>query len=88
MEPLEAKIILAFGKIMKVEKEPGLHFYLPILTTRHSVSLKVQTINVAGSSVPDARGSPMNCSAIVTYSVTKPVEALYHVINLDNFIRN
>jgi len=88
VEPLEAVVILAFGKIIKVEKEPGLHWFYPMLSSRHTQSLKVQTINVQGSSVPDARGSPMNCSAIVTYSVDKPVEALYHVINLNNFITN
>ena len=88
VEPLEAVIITAFGKIIHVEKEPGLHWYWPFFRSSRTISLKVQTINVSGSSVPDARGSPMNCSAIVTYSVLKPVEACYHVVSLDSFIRN
>jgi len=38
--------------------------------------------------VPDARGSPLNVSAIVTFSVDKPVEALYHVSDLNHFVMN
>jgi len=38
--------------------------------------------------VPDARGAPLNVSAIVTYAVDKPVEALYHVNDLSGFVRN
>ena len=88
MEPLEATIITAFGKVVHVEKEPGLHWYWPFFNYKSNLSLKVQTINVAGSSVPDARGSPLNCSAIVTYSIVKPIEARYHVQDLFSFVRN
>jgi len=88
VEPLEAVIITAFGKVVHVEKEQGLHWYWPCFKTLSKISLKVQTINVAGSSVPDARGSPLNCSAIVTYSIVRPIEAKYHVNNLTNFVRN
>jgi len=41
VEPLEAVVILAFGKIIKVEKEPGLHWFMPMLSSRHKQSLKV-----------------------------------------------
>jgi len=88
VEPLEAIIITAFGKVVHVEKEPGLHWYWPFFNTKSRLSLKVQTINVAGSSVPDSRGSPLNCSAIVTYSIVKPIEARYHVQDLFSFVRN
>jgi len=46
VEPLEATVILAFGKIIKVEKEPGLHWFYPMLSTRRVQSLAVQTIRV------------------------------------------
>lgn len=88
VEPLEAVIITAFGKVIHVEKEPGLHWYWPLFRTTSTMSLKVQTINVNGSSVPDARGSPLNVSAIVTYSVSKPIEARYHVASLYSFVQN
>jgi regulator of protease activity HflC (stomatin/prohibitin superfamily) len=68
--------------------DPGLHWFLPCCTAFNKISTKVQTINLGGSSVPDARGSPLNVSAIVTFSVDKPVEALYHVSDLNHFVMN
>lgn len=88
VEPLDAVLITAFGKVVHVEKEPGLHWYWPFFRSTSTMSLKVQTINVSGSSVPDGRGSPLNVSAIVTYSVNKPIEARYHVANLYGFVQN
>jgi hypothetical protein len=41
VEPLEAVIITAFGKILHVEKEQGLHCFLPCCTWRRKVSIKV-----------------------------------------------
>lgn len=52
------------------------------------MSTKVQTLPIQGSSVPDARGSPMNVSAVVTYAVKDPVAATYHVLNLQNYVTN
>jgi len=88
VEPLEAVVVTAFGKIVKVETDPGLHCFLPCCVAFNKISTKVQTLNLPGSSVPDARGSPLNVSAIVTYSVISPVEALYHCHNLSNFVHN
>ncbi len=79
---------MAFGKIIHVEKEQGLHFFCPVFTTKKKVSTKVQTLPIQGANVPDARGSPMNVSAVVTYSVRDPVESYYHVMNLTNYVTN
>jgi regulator of protease activity HflC (stomatin/prohibitin superfamily) len=50
--------------------------------------LALKNIDIKGSSIPDARGSPLNVSAVVTYAVDHPVEALYHVNGLPGFIKN
>jgi regulator of protease activity HflC (stomatin/prohibitin superfamily) len=88
VEPLEAVVITAFGKIVNIETDPGLHCYYPCCVAFNKISTKVQTLSLPRSSVPDARGSPLNVSAIVTYSVVSPVEALYHVNDLSNFVKN
>ena len=41
VEPLCAVIITAFGKVVHVEKEPGLHWYWPFFRTTSNISLKV-----------------------------------------------
>jgi regulator of protease activity HflC (stomatin/prohibitin superfamily) len=88
VEPLEAVVITAFGKIVKTQTEPGLHCFLPCCTAFNHISTKMRTLDLPGSSVPDARGSPLNVSAIVTYSVVAPVEALYHCNDLTKFVTN
>jgi len=43
-------------------------------------------MQVQGSNVPDATGSPMNVSSIVNYVIKDPVASQYNVENLHTFI--
>jgi len=78
VEPLEATLVDAFGKIVHVEKNPGQHWYWPFFNTKSTVCLRQKTFTTKGY-VPDALGSPLVVSANVTWSVDKPIEAKYHV---------
>ena len=45
-------------------------------------------MTIKGSNCPDSDGSPLNVSAIVTYSVKDPVKATYHVKEINGFLNN
>jgi len=86
VDPMQAVIITVFGKILRVEMEPGVHWMAPLMLEKHVVNLAINTMQVQGSSVPDSNGSPMNVSTIVNYIITDPVAAVYNVENLYQFI--
>jgi len=85
---MQAMIITAFGKVIRVEVEQGLHFQMPCNTERKTLSLAINTMQVRGSSVPDSTGSPMDVSSIINYVITDPIAAEYNVENLHSFIHN
>ena len=66
--------------------EPGCS-YNPLLE-KQTISTKVETLQIKGSSVPDLKGSPMNVSVIVNYKVIDPIRAVYAVDNYTNYIYN
>jgi regulator of protease activity HflC (stomatin/prohibitin superfamily) len=82
VEPQDATLIDAFGKIVHVVKEPGLHWYWPFWNTKSTVSLKQKTFETKVSHVPDSTGSPLLVEATVTYSIDRPIEARYHINDL------
>lgn len=86
ISPNEAVIVSSFGKVRKVIHEPGCH-YTPLLA-RQSISTKVETMTIAGSSVPDLKGSPMNVSVIVNYKIVDPIRAVYAVDDYKGYLYN
>lgn len=38
--------------------------------------------------MPDGRGNPLEVSAVITYMIDRPVEALYHINDMSNFLKN
>lgn len=83
---MQAVIITVFGKILRVEMVPGVHWMPPLMVEKHFVNLAINTMQVKGSSVPDSNGSPMTVSTIVNYIINDPVAAVYSVENLYIFI--
>jgi len=78
--------VTAFGKVRKVISAPGCYFN-PLLNLQ-SVSTKIQTFELKGSSVPDMKGAPMNVSCIVNYKITDPVRSIYAVESVSRYIHN
>lgn len=86
VQPLQAVVLMFMGKVVKVQKQPGLSWYWPVGRISKTVSLGINTLELKGSSVPDKNGSPMNVSAIVTYKITDPVASLFNVDDFNKFI--
>ena len=79
-------IIEAFGKPIKLIKEPGLHWYFPCMNKFHILSKKLSTIQLKGSSVPDLMGSPLEISVVITCSIQDALSATYNVTNESNYL--
>ena len=88
VQQMNACIITSFGKILHVEFEPGLRFFTSIGTEKIHVSLRVRDMNVRGSNCPDVTGSPLQISSIVTYSITDPVKAVWHLAHMEGYLTN
>ena len=88
VEPLQAVVLMFMGKVIKVQKQPGLSWYWPIGRQVKVVSLGINTLELKGSSVPDQNGSPMNVSAIVTYQIVDPMSSLFNVDNFTKYIND
>jgi regulator of protease activity HflC (stomatin/prohibitin superfamily) len=86
VHPKEAVIMTAFGKIRRVIKEPGCYWH-PLLNCE-TISTKVRTSSIKGSSVPDLKGAPMNVSAIVNFKIVDPIKCAYEVNDYQKFIDN
>jgi hypothetical protein len=93
VQPLEAKVLMFLGKVIKVIKTPGLKWFFPIGMEIRTVSLGmvnlgINTMEIKGSSVPDKNGSPMNVSAIITYQVLNPMAFLFNVDDSKMYIHD
>lgn len=86
VNPQEAIVIMCFGKIVKIIKKPGLNWYFPIGSSFQTVRFGLQTMELKGFSVPDANGSPLNVSAIVTYKIEDPAKALFNVQGYSSYM--
>ena len=82
-------LITSFGKVVDVRDQPGCIWYPKTCCHEFNVvSTQIATMQLRGSSVPDANGSPMNVSAILNYRVTDAVAFTYSVNNPASFIQN
>lgn len=52
------------------------------------MSCAIETMQLKGSSVPDAKGSPMHVSAILNYNIENAAAATFAVENMQEFLRN
>ena len=76
------------GKIVKIEKEPGMHFWISPHTNRHTINQAQKVTTINGSSVPDENGNPLNVSATINYIIGDPVAYLFNIYDTHNFMQN
>lgn len=88
LQPMQAKILMVYGKVVGVKNTAGCHWVPPCLVDKEHVDLRVTTIKMPTSSIPDQTGSPMNVSTLITYVIKDPVAAVFNVEYLPEFISN
>ena len=88
--PMKAYVYSAFGRVRFTETKET-HSGIRCRCCHNGlekteVDLKLMTMTARGSSVPDATGSPLNVSAMISYVVVDPVAYLYSVENTYSFV--
>jgi len=86
---VEAKTATAsmnMGVLTHIESEPGLHFAWPCGLDQYTTSTKQRTMEIQSAKVADARGNPINISAIINFYVVDPKKAILNVENLESYV--
>ena len=71
-EPNEYNVILQFGKIVRVETEPGLSFRAPLIQKTVSVNKEIMFYDIASSDVITSDKKTMIVDAFVLWRITDP----------------
>jgi len=86
LKPKEEIIIQFWGKLHKVYKTPGVHWYNTFGRTLIRISTKTQTLDIKKTTVVDANGNPIIVSGIVTFVIVDSIKAAFGVTNVGNFM--
>lgn len=88
VHPQEEKLILIWGKLNRVLKEPGMLFVNVFGRKVITVSTKQQTIEIPKSVVADANANPVITAAICTFKVVDSEKAAFDVEDYLSFVKS
>lgn len=88
VHPQEEKVILIWGKLIRVLKEPGMLFVNIFGRKVITVSTKQQTIEIPKSVVADANANPVITAAICTFKVVDSEKAALDVEDYLDFVKS
>lgn len=86
VSPNECFVVSFFGSYRGVLRAQGCRFIMPLYTTK-SVSLRLMNFESPTVKVNDLGGCPVDMRAVVVWRVVDPAQAVYHVQNLEQFVR-
>lgn len=85
VNPNKSMIVLLFGKYVGTIRQPGLYWVNP-LTTRKSVSLRVNNFNSEKLKVNDLRGNPIEIGTVVVWRVSNTAQAAFDVQDYESYV--
>ncbi len=86
IQPGQSKVVQFFGRYIGTARRTGLTMLLP-LTTRRTVSLRVNNFETNALKVNDADGNPVEIAAIIVWQVADTARATFSVEDYRNFVR-
>lgn len=86
VQPGQTKVLQFFGRYVGTNRQTGLTMVLP-LTTKRSVSVRVDNFETSGLKVNDADGNPVEIGAIVVWQVADTARASFSVEDYEDFVR-
>lgn len=86
VQPGQSKVVQFFGRYVGTARRTGLTMVLP-LTTRRTVSLRVNNFETNALKVNDAEGNPVEIAAIVVWQVADTARATFSVEDYQSFVR-
>lgn len=84
--PGTTKVVQFFGKYVGTVRRPGLQMTLP-LSTRSTLSVRVDNFETSELKVNDADGNPVNIAAIIVWQVADTAKAYFAVQDYADFVR-
>ncbi|MCH1625133.1 SPFH domain-containing protein [Fredinandcohnia quinoae] len=85
VQPNQAGVVIFFGKYLGSIRESGLFLTVP-LSTRRTVSLRVNNFNSKKLKVNDVEGNPIEIAAVVVYKVIDSAKAVFDVDHYEEFV--
>lgn len=85
IQPGQSKVVQFFGRYIGTARRTGLTLLMP-LSTRRTVSLRVNNFETHELKVNDADGNPVEIAAIVVWQVADTARACFSVEDYKNFV--
>ena len=85
IQPGQTAVVQFFGRYIGTARHSGLA-WLPPLTTRRTVSVRVRNFETERLKVNDADGNPIDIAAIIVWQITDTAKASFAVEDVDNFV--
>ena len=85
IQPGQTKVVQLFGRYLGTARRTGL-IWLPPLTTRRAVSVRVRNFETARLKVNDADGNPVEIAAIIVWQVADTAQATFAVESVRDFV--
>jgi len=86
LNPQEEAVVLFWGKLHKVYKTPGVHWYNVLGRDLIKMSTRTQTLDIKKTTVVDANGNPIIVSGVVTFKIVDSLRAAFSVSNVNDFM--
>ena len=86
IQPGRTAVVLFFGRYVGTARRAGL-VWLPPLSTRKVVSVRVRNFETDLLKVNDADGNPVDIAAIVVWQIADTAQATFAVENVEGFVR-
>lgn len=87
ISPQEEKIILYWGKLYEVVKNPGLYYRLLWGRNRITVSTKITTFDLHRTVVADLNGNPILIAGVCTFQVVDSIKAALEVEHYMEYVK-
>ncbi|MBK6956145.1 MAG: SPFH domain-containing protein [Actinomycetales bacterium] len=86
IQPGQTKVVQFFGRYVGTARRTGLSMLLP-LTTKRSVSVRVNNFETNVLKVNDAEGNPVEIAAIIVWQVADTAKASFAVESYKDFVK-
>ena len=85
IQPGQTSVVQFFGRYVGTARRTGL-VWLPPLTTRRTISVRVRNFETERLKVNDADGNPVDIAAIVVWQAADTAQAVFAVENVNGFV--
>jgi regulator of protease activity HflC (stomatin/prohibitin superfamily) len=86
VQPNQARVVILFGQYLGSVRTVGLIWVCP-LTTKRTISLRVQNFESQVIKVNDAAGNPIEIAAVIVWRVVDTGRAVFNVEKYEDFVR-